>query len=91
MTMPASSGISHSGWTCAGCGQFVEYWVTHYCSGWSAPATNIPLKATMFYRLPLRLAWTCPVCGNGCAPHVDTCSHAKTPAPSAPVLDPSAP
>jgi hypothetical protein len=63
------------------------YCTTHgYYYGLYCPSCQQETRTYQFTP-PLRLAWTCPVCGNGCAPHADTCSHAK----SEPAASPSLP
>ena len=74
MTSPFSA---QQGYVCSVCGAWVPSSAVHICGGSPSyvRATHTP---------PLRLAWTCPVCGNGCAPHLDVCSHEKTTPASTP-------
>ena len=64
MTIPATTGA----YQCLTCLQWIPHGVTHMCAG-SPPFSNIPLTAVTY---PI-YGWTCPVCGNGCAPWLSTC------------------
>ncbi len=98
MTTSANNLI---GYTCAVCGRFVANNSLHYCTSYSGTQTNYcpihgyywgftcPSCRGVLPVPPMRLAWTCPVCGNGCAPHANTCSHAKH-APGPPQEDANA-
>jgi hypothetical protein len=68
MTLPSAT-TTGGGW-CSLHGGFGGF----YCPGCT---TGIGPLASTYLSIPPRLAWTCPVCGNGCAPHADVCSHAK--------------
>ena len=61
-------GSSTGGHQCPICLTYVPAGDLHYCAG-SVPRSNLP-SVTASYPI---YGWTCPVCGNGCAPWLDTC------------------
>lgn len=60
MTIPESTT---GGMRCQICGMAYRLETGHYCAG-SVPNSNLPL-----------VGWTCPTCGRGNAPWVQTCPH----------------